>query len=157
MRRSWQMSKIVVGAVRRIASRASLAGAMLALMLQLFTSSMGFASDGAWIEICSDFGTEYVQVDLSDPTAPDQNNNCQDCVDCAICLASMTALIDNSQAQNNPLSATATAVHPVAQIIGGAVKRAWPETRGPPAATRKVDDCVQRAVMASIQENGGAL
>ena len=156
MRRMWQMLKIIVGAVRRTVSNAALTVSLLALVVQLFTSSMGTASNGTWIEICSDFGTEYVQVDLSDPTLPSPDD-CHDCFDCVMCAASMAALTGTNQPQFAPMRDVAGIVFLKPQIIGVALRRAWPETRGPPAANIDIADCATCAIMASIQENGGAL
>ncbi|MDE9451634.1 hypothetical protein J3R80_14255 [Aliiroseovarius sp. Z3] len=156
MRRVWQMSAIIAGAVRRTAGNAALTASLLALVLQLFTSSMGYASNGTWIEICSDFGTEYVQVDLSDPSLP-VPDDCHDCFDCVMCAASMAALVDNRQPQLAPSHVAAQIVLLNPQTLGVALRRAWPETRGPPAANKKTADRAARAFMASIQENGGAL
>lgn len=156
MRHGWQMSKIVPGAVRRLAGSGVLAGALIALILQLFTSSMSFASDGTWIEICSDFGTEYVQVDLSDTSEPGPAD-CHDCFDCIMCATSMAALAVDSEIHVASMPATARSERLETQTVGVVFRRAWPETRGPPAAKATEDDCAQGAVTASFQENGGAL
>ncbi|MCK8465156.1 DUF2946 family protein [Aliiroseovarius sp. S1339] len=150
------MSKIIVGSVRRAANSGVLVCAMLALALQLFTSSMGYASNGMWIEICSDFGTEYVQVDLSDDPTSDQNG-CPDCANCALCAVSLTGLPPASPAHFAFGSTVLEATQLQTQTVGPVFRRAWPETRGPPAANKNKADRALRAFQASIQENGGAL
>ncbi len=151
-----QMPKTIAGAVHRLADKGALACAMLALMLQLFTSSMGYASNGTWIEICSDFGTEYVQVDLADAPSSHQNG-CPDCANCALCGAFPVQLTGNTGPHLVPMITQVSINRPDLQVVGPTHSRAWPETRGPPAATKKNADRALSAIMASIQENGGAL
>ncbi|WP_298571682.1 hypothetical protein [uncultured Aliiroseovarius sp.] len=129
---------------------------MLALVLQLFTSSMGYAANGTWIEICSDFGTAYVEVDLSDGPV-DRTDGCADCFDCVMCGASLTGVEGDSITLDRFAPALSTASDLRTQTVGPAFRRAWPETRGPPAANKNKVDRALRAFQASIQENGGAL
>lgn len=157
MRRVWKMSKIIAGAVCRPAGDGVLAVSVLALVLQLLTSSMGYASQGTWIEICSDFGTEYVQVDLSDASAPDQTGDRHDCFDCVLCAATLVAVVGTYEPPVMPDLMAEDIVRLKPQTIGVPVRRAWPETRGPPAATKNKADRAFSAIMASIQVNGGAL
>lgn len=134
--------------------------AIFALVLQLFTSSMGMASDGVsggtWIEICSDFGISYVQVDMSD--GPVDHGDCPDCRNCALCGAYASGVTPElgGFAVINATS-IATVMRPQAQVSGMAERRAWPETRGPPAAEIDKADRVFCAMTAFIPSNGGAL
>lgn len=156
MRCFWQISKIMVGPVCRAASSGALVVSMLALVLQLITSSIGYASNGTWIEICSDFGTEYVQVDLSEAPTGD-HDRCPDCANCAMCAVSLTGLVGESHTSFAPVFAVASVTQQQSQTDGPAFWRAWPETRGPPAATKNKTDRAHCAFIATFQENGGAL
>lgn len=132
-----------------------LAGIFL-LLLQMLGPALASSGDSMWIEICSEAGAVWVEVDLEegtdDPTAP-----CPKCADCALCAVTTAAPLPDL-----PLLAQAENV----QIVSAAnwdrcklynSKRLWPETRGPPAASKHKPERAVRASIASIQVFGGAL
>ena len=131
--------------------------AVLSLMLQLLAPSLASATQGDWIEICSEYGTILKQVDLSDETrSPGKgHSDCEDCTFCA--LAALTSPptgpeFDLADASNGKT------VRWVELLQGGVPRHLWPETRGPPALTqthKAVRDI--RALMALTNFQGGAL
>ncbi|WP_371170601.1 DUF2946 family protein [Aliiroseovarius sp. 2305UL8-7] len=159
MRQVGQIANVVDGWLRPVRHARRLFApmvAMTALVLQLFTSSMGQAADGTWIEICSDFGTSYVQVDLGDG-APAQQKNCPDCENCALCATGSMALVGTAHQQHWQPMHHAGAEALQAQLNGPTYHRAWPETRGPPAAYLENVNCAICAETATIPVKGGAL
>ncbi|MDA5093117.1 hypothetical protein O2N63_03360 [Aliiroseovarius sp. KMU-50] len=135
---------------------------ILALVVQIFSANVGLASTGSWIEICSEVGVSYVQLD-ADGNAIDQADNignddtCIDCGDCDFCSTSMTGqaallsnlMTDHALVNDHALMKT--------QIDGFAFNRAWPETRGPPLVNNELTDRALRAFMVVTLLNGGAL
>lgn len=132
---------------------------IIALAIELASSIPGFANGGTWIEICAEDGVELVQVDLND-TGTDTKlplDCCDNCVDCALCATTANGM-DNSHHSYVSLRPTATAAPIIeAQFIGPALRRAWPETRGPPPLHMVKNDRVRRAFSASDPNEGGAL
>ena len=131
-----------------------LAGIFL-LLLQMLGPALASSGGSIWIEICSEAGAVWVEVDLEeeakDPTAP-----CPNCADCALCAVTTAAPLHDV-----PLLAQVGKVRNVRSERGDlfiqySSKRLWPETRGPPHATREFTERALRASEASIQTTGGA-
>ncbi|WP_245223278.1 MULTISPECIES: hypothetical protein [unclassified Ruegeria] len=108
-----------------------------------------------WVEICSEAGAVWVEVDLeeenTDPTAP-----CPKCADCALCAVTTAGPVPDT-----PLLVADRAQQIVLPGIGDPCnyhnsKRLWPETRGPPFTTQEESERALRASMASTQIFGGA-
>jgi hypothetical protein len=130
----------------------------LALVLQLLAPSFSSASEGEWIEICSEAGAIIVQVDLSgDADQPSPTGapcpECADCVLCATCDVAAPGAVPVIEARDlrvkpvQPVLQTSVPVNP-AQL--------WPETRGPPLAPENRIERVVCASMASTLTTGGA-
>lgn len=132
----------------------ALAGILL-LLMQMLGPVLASTGESMWVEICSEAGAVWVQVDLEeetdDPTAP-----CPKCADCALCaVTSLAPLPDQphlvlSQKAGVALYQCAEQNQPHDQA------RLWPETRGPPRATPETTERAPRASMASTQSIGGA-
>ncbi|WP_237212625.1 DUF2946 family protein [Ruegeria lacuscaerulensis] len=108
-----------------------------------------------WVEICSEAGAVWVQVDLEegteDPTAP-----CPKCADCALCAVTAAAPVpDLPELARIEFAQSMQTVVP-SQFGSSNSVWLWPETRGPPAALENRIERAQRASMASIQIPGGA-
>lgn len=136
--------------------------AVLALTLQLIGVNAARASSGNWIEICSDFGVSYVQMDsdgnaIAKSGSPDENTDCPDCADCVNCAMASFDLLDAKGAQELQLEMQAMQVSFGPQFAGLRSKHAWPETRGPPAAKNEKAERALCAIMADFLFNGGAL
>ncbi|TMV03405.1 hypothetical protein FGK63_19520 [Ruegeria sediminis] len=107
------------------------------------------------MEICSEAGAVYVQVDLQEDagdTAP-----CPECASCVLCAVTgvgpapdlpETARPDHVQSEIFPSRNVYKPYNP-AQF--------WPDNRGPPAAPETESERARRASMATIQRSGGAL
>ncbi|MCK0126454.1 hypothetical protein MWU76_18835 [Gelidibacter sp. F2691] len=136
----------------------SLLGVM-ALVLQPFTASLGHASNMTWIEICADEDGTYVQVDLSGESDPEADHKCcEDCTNCAICASSMTGVPHGQDGRHYDRSGLTQATILHAQTVGLDQERAWPETRGPPAAKIGKSNCAARGAFTAIPHlKGGAL
>ncbi len=125
------------------------------LLLQMLGPALASSGDSMWIEICSEAGAVWVEVDLEedtdDPTAP-----CPKCADCALCAVTTAAPLPDL-----PLVAQAgdvRLVHVANQSLCDlhSPKWLWPETRGPPHLTKEESERALRASMASTQVFGGA-
>nr|WP_243470830.1 hypothetical protein [Ruegeria denitrificans] len=108
-----------------------------------------------WIEICSEAGAVWVEVDLEegtdDPTAP-----CPKCADCALCAVTTAAPLPDlpELTRDRFFQAERCETRDLVKDYTG--KRLWPETRGPPRARQEIYERAQRASIASIQVTGGA-
>ncbi len=124
------------------------------LLLQMLGPALASAGDSTWIEICSEGGAVWVEVDLeetADPTAP-----CPKCADCALCAVTSAAPVPELPAVTRfGFVQTARCENPD-QVFVYDVKRLWPETRGPPLAPLDTTERSLRASMAFTQVTGGA-
>ena len=141
--------------VRALRATCALAG-ILMLLLQTIGPALASPGQSMWVEICSEAGAVWVQIDLEeedlDPTAP-----CPKCADCALCAVTSAAPVPNWPflARDNAIHTEHSSPRDLVQVYS--LKRLWPETRGPPAAHKKYLERAQRASIASIQVSGGAL
>ncbi|MBY6084402.1 hypothetical protein KUW05_17390 [Ruegeria arenilitoris] len=107
------------------------------------------------MEICSEAGAVWVQVDLEDdtgdPTAP-----CPKCADCALCAITAAAPAPDLPQVQQPgfVQIPRCAFTDLLDLYN--FERLWPETRGPPAAPEIRTDRASRASMASTRTEGGA-
>ena len=160
--RSQRIEKTMSGDRKgRLSFRAflSLLGVM-ALVLQPFTASLGHASNMTWIEICAEDDGTYVQVDLSGGEADPENDRkcCEDCTNCGICASSMTGISHEQDGRCFDRSGLTQSTIMHTQTVGLDQERAWPETRGPPAAKTEKPNCAARgAFTATPHLKGGAL
>lgn len=132
----------------------ALAGTFL-LVLQMLGPVLASPGQSMWVEICSEAGAVWVEVDLAsetkDPTAP-----CPKCADCALCAVTTLAPLPDlphlvlSQKAYLALYQCADQIRPHDQV------RMWPETRGPPRAPKTQTERAPRASMAFTQIPGGA-
>lgn len=139
---------------RTFRALAGLAGIFL-LLLQLLGPALASPGQGVWMEICSEAGAVWVQVDpeeeTDDPAAP-----CPKCADCALCAVTSAAPLANPV--EVALREGLSVVHPSQTHICNpyVFARLWPETRGPPCETQHRTERAPRASMASTQVTGGA-
>ncbi|WP_298849992.1 DUF2946 family protein [uncultured Ruegeria sp.] len=125
------------------------------LLMQMLGPVLASPGDSMWIEICSEAGAVWVEVDLeedtNDPTAP-----CPKCADCALCAVTTAApLPDLHQlAQAGNVQIAPSANRGLCVLYNS--KRLWPETRGPPFATQDESERALRASVAFTQVIGGA-
>ncbi|WP_235216146.1 DUF2946 family protein [Ruegeria halocynthiae] len=141
-------------AVRALRAVCAFAGIFL-LLLQLLGPALASPGQSMWVEICSEAGAVWVQVDLEeedrDPTAP-----CPKCADCALCAVTAAAPLPG-QPELIRAEFIQTAQSGVRILYEPYVSAwLWPETRGPPAAPGHKTERALRASMASIQVIGGA-
>ncbi|MEX0308379.1 MAG: hypothetical protein AB3N12_13425 [Ruegeria sp.] len=140
--------------VRAVRAAAGLAGIVL-LLLQTFGPALASPGQSVWMEICSEAGAVWVEVDLeegtSDPTAP-----CPKCADCALCaVTSMAPVPDLLQlTQAGIVQFVRCEINEPSELYNS--NWLWPETRGPPPANNKESERALRASMASTQVIGGA-
>ena len=128
---------------------------LLLLLLQSFGPVLASSGESVWVEICSEAGAVWVEVDLEeetkDPTAP-----CPKCAECTLCAVTTAAPVPGLP--QIALSGSVRAFDQRAEL--SSAKRQsdwlWPETRGPPCATRETTERAQRASMASTLNFGGA-
>ncbi|SDX26133.1 hypothetical protein SAMN05444358_10489 [Ruegeria halocynthiae] len=139
---------------RAFRAATGLAGIVL-LLLQTLGPALASPGQSVWMEICSEAGAVWVEVDLedetSDPTAP-----CPKCADCALCALTIAAPVPDL-----PQLTRAGIVQFVRCEFSESFElynsnRLWPETRGPPLATHKESERALRASMAPTQVIGGA-
>ena len=113
------------------------------------------SGESMWVEICSEAGAVWVQVDLEegteDPTAP-----CPKCADCALCAVTTTAPVPELPTVSQPATAHFAGLQCDDQIERRDETRLWPETRGPPPAPHDITERALRASVASTQKIGGA-
>ncbi|MBO9411699.1 MULTISPECIES: DUF2946 family protein [unclassified Ruegeria] len=138
------------------ASRVACAWAgILLLLLQTLGPVLASPGQSMWVEICSEAGAVWVQVDLEegtkDPTAP-----CPKCADCALCAVTTLAPLPDlphlvlSQKTDLAQCQFADQFQPHDQT------RLWPESRGPPRAPQETTERALRASVASTLKIGGA-
>lgn len=140
-----------VGAYRAVAG---LAGIFM-LILQLLSPALASPGQSTWMEICSEAGAVWVQVDLEsetqDPTAP-----CPKCADCALCAVTGAAPLPDMP------QVSLTGIEQFVRCDIGQIfdlhksERLWPETRGPPPENKNKIERALRASMASTQIRGVA-
>ena len=133
---------------------AGLAGILL-LLLQLLSPALASADEGVWMEICSEAGAVYVQVDLKEDagdTAP-----CPECASCVLCAVTGTGPqpVLPEMARPEFVQSGLVQARDVYKPYNPA--QFWPDTRGPPAAPETESERAPRASMATIQRSGGAL
>lgn len=140
--------------VRATRVAAGLAGIFL-LMLQVLGPALASPGQGTWMEICSEAGAVWVQVDLEedtgDPTAP-----CPKCADCALCAITAAAPVPDRPLMVRPGSVHIEHCEFGIRPVTYKTERLWPETRGPPAAPEIRTERAPRASMASTRTEGGA-
>ncbi len=132
----------------------SLAGILL-LMLQVLGPALASPGQGTWVEICSEAGAVWVQVDLEEdtdgPAAP-----CPKCANCPLCAITTAAPAPDRPQVLRPDSVQIETCEFGTQPESYETERLWPETRGPPAAPEIRTERALRASMASTQTEGGA-
>lgn len=140
--------------VRASRAAAGLVGIFL-LMLQVLGPALASPGQSTWMEICSEAGAVWVQVDLKedtgDPTAP-----CPKCADCALCAITAAAPVPDPPQVQQPGFVIIPRCEFTALLELYKSERLWPETRGPPAAPEIKTERAQRASMASTLTKGGA-
>ena len=140
--------------VRATRAACGLAGILL-LLLQAFGPALASPGESVWMEICSEGGAVWVEVDLEEDTE-DPTAYCPKCADCALCAVTSAApapeLVQIPQIGNfrvvqlqNSKSSMLYKSH-----------KLWPETRGPPRPTQETAERALRASMASTLSIGGA-
>lgn len=138
------------------ASRALCACAgIFLLLLQLLGPALASPGQSMWVEICSEAGAVWVQMDLEeeteDPTAP-----CPKCADCALCAVTSAAPVPDAPILTRDGLFNASRCEFSDLVQACSVKRLWPQTRGPPHSPHEEPERAQRASMASTQTTGGA-
>jgi len=132
----------------------ALAGIFL-LLLQMLGPALASPGESMWVEICSEAGAVWVQVDLEeeteDPTAP-----CPKCADCALCAVASEAPVPDLPVLLRGGFVQSARLNTCDLVPASSVKRLWPETRGPPHATQEETERALRASVASTQAIGGA-
>ncbi|WP_170411877.1 DUF2946 family protein [Ruegeria atlantica] len=141
--------------VRALRATCALAGILL-LLLQLLGPALASPGQSMWVEICSEAGAVWVEVDFEeedrDPTAP-----CPKCADCALCAVTTAAPLPDLPVltRDRTVRTAHRSYCELVQVYGS--KRLWPETRGPPRGLKIITERALRASIASIQVSGGAL
>lgn len=140
-----------VGAFRAVAG---LAGILL-LMLQLLGPALASSGQGSWMEICSEAGAVWVQVDLDEdtdnPAVP-----CPKCANCPLCAVTGAAPLPDTPVLIRTIDVRVEAPRCAAASAPNLSVRLWPETRGPPLGNQIRTERALGASMASTQVNGGA-
>ncbi|WP_206198075.1 DUF2946 family protein [Shimia sediminis] len=105
--------------------------AVLSLMFQLLAPSLASASQGDWIEICSEYGTILKQVDLSKGERPPASGHteCEDCTFCAFAAPMSPPIGPEFDLPNASLG---TGVRWAELIFVRELRHQWPASRGPP-------------------------
>ncbi len=150
MSRRRTIAKLPHRALRALAGCA----AILLMLLQLVAPQLAQAGQGNWIEICADGGAVWVQV--TEDETPDPNAPCPRCADCALCALTGPAPLPDLPvwAVFQGVQNGQSALKPLYKTVNS--PRLRPETRGPPAAAQDRTARASRAVLASIQNTGGA-
>ncbi len=125
------------------------------LLMQVLSPALASPGQSMWMEICSEEGAVWVEVDLNedsqDPTAP-----CPKCADCTLCAMSGAAVIPDLP-QIVQIEFVQLVHCPTADPFNlYTTNWLWPETRGPPRGPEIKVERVPRASMASFQLSGGA-
>ncbi|WP_254055858.1 DUF2946 family protein [Ruegeria sp. EL01] len=140
--------------VRAFHAACGLAGIFL-LLLQTFGPALASPGESMWIEICSEAGAVWVEVDLDeegqDPTKP-----CPKCADCTLCAVTGVVPVPDV-----PDLARIEFIHHVQSrhedvFVSYNSARLWPETRGPPREPEIKTERASRASKAFTQVSGGA-
>ena len=141
-------------AVRVFRATCAFVGILL-LLLQMLGPALASPGQSMWVEICSEAGAVWVQVDLEegteDPTAP-----CPKCADCALCAATNAAPVPDLPELAGAAFTHAVECFAARQNTICESAWLWPETRGPPAAPAHKTERALRASMAPTQLPGGA-
>ncbi|WP_254444321.1 DUF2946 family protein [Ruegeria arenilitoris] len=140
--------------VRAIRVAPGLAGILL-LMLQVLGPALASPGQGTWMEICSEAGAVWVQVDLEGDTG-DPTAACPKCADCALCAITAAAPVPDLPQVQQPGFVQITRCECADLLDSYSSERLWPETRGPPAAPEIRTERAPRASMASTRTEGGA-
>lgn len=135
--------------------RRGLAGllAVFALILQLLAPGVARATNGEWVEICSEIGPVLMQIDVSGDET-DQNSPCPKCKTCTLCAAAVPfapkfgAPVLTNNAEPRDLSLTDR------RIDLPELRYQRPLTRGPPSATLDMTDRARSASMAMFCKIG---
>ncbi|WP_299351238.1 DUF2946 family protein [uncultured Shimia sp.] len=131
--------------------------AVLSLMFQMLAPSLASASQGDWIEICSEYGTVLKQIDLSNGERPPASEHI-DCEDCTFCAFAAPMSPPIGPEFDLPDASLGMAVRWAELMSDGVERYKWPESRGPPAAPQDhnaMREC--RASTALTNFQGGAL
>jgi len=131
--------------------------AILLLVVQVAAPSQGLAFvDGNWIEICSDEGAEFVQLDALGNEIPAEDEKCPECSSCSFCATACSAIltpVDYSQRVHYVMMSQ-SGIERVESKANSA--QFWPDTRGPPSATRNNFAKALSLHLAPILNNGEA-
>lgn len=128
------------------------------LILQLVAPSLANAANGEWIEICSEYGVEVLQIDLSqeDIGSSESRTDCKDCTFCAFSApmeppAGPQYLLTVSEPQQ--LDRWVEFQHILAD------RHIWPESRGPPTQKNHSNNTERDfpVSLALTPNKGGAL
>jgi len=140
--------------VRAFRTACGLAGLFL-LLLQTFGPALASPGESMWIEICSEAGAVWVEVDLDeesqDPTMP-----CPKCADCTLCaITGVVPVLDVPDLTRIEFLQHAQ-FRPEDVYNSNNMAWLWPATRGPPRGPQIITERAPRATMAAIQISGGA-
>lgn len=125
----------------------------LMLVVQLLLPNLTNAEQGTWIEICSDEGAVWVEIQTETPTG---DEDCPDCATCAFCnLVAAEAMPMPQTATLSPSKSTEVKSE-TRQCYALNPAQFWPENRGPPADPKNTTVPAAGASMASPQSNGAA-
>ncbi len=139
---------------RAIRTAAGLAG-MLLLLLQTFAPVLASPGESVWVEICSESGAVWVEVDLDEDTE-DPTAYCPKCADCALCAVTSAAPVPElAQVAEIGLFCVVQVQNSKSSVLYKS-DQLWPETRGPPLLTQESTERAPRASMASTLSIGGA-
>ncbi|WP_372886269.1 DUF2946 family protein [Shimia sp.] len=132
--------------------------AVFALVLQLLAPSLASATQGEWIEICSEYGIVLQQIAPEDGTLPSQESGYGDCEDCAFCaFAAPLSPASGAGFELIAASAAQTSRHG-GREVGDDAQFQWPESRGPPSAKTFLHaERDPRMSKALTSNKGGAL
>lgn len=124
------------------------------LLLQLLGPALASPGQSMWIEICSEAGAVWVEVDLEEPT-DDPTAPCPKCADCALCAITATASLPDQPVLTQTGFAEFLQSRICERVTSYRSERLWPETRGPPFAAHEKTERALRAPMAPTQIPGG--
>lgn len=117
--------------------RAGCVLAVFLLVVQAVVPSQGLAFVGGnWIEICSDEGAEFVRLDALGNEIPAEGEKCPECSTCTFCATACAAIL--TPAQYSQRVHYVIISQPRIERVESKENSAqfWPDTRGPPSATR---------------------
>ncbi|MEX0367418.1 MAG: hypothetical protein AB3N22_15200 [Ruegeria sp.] len=137
------------------APRAAAGGlGILLLLLQLLSPALASAEQGVWMEICSEAGAVWVQVDPEDGTT--DTAPCPKCAHCALCAVTGAAPLPDLPGIVRSGGVQIGTWHVRTMYKPDNPAQFWPDSRGPPPAPQDRTERAPRASMASIQVTGGA-